>query len=310
MTDKVLDQAIDWLVKLESSQHAPRVSAACLAWRQADPRHEASWQALQEAQACFPLARELPAGVALSTLGNQGRRTAIKALSLGLLGLGMAGGVLQQSPWRTSFADYSTATGERRRFTLADGSTVHLDSKSAVDVQLGSRERLVVLREGQVYVQTGIDSLQRPLCVTTAQGRYETAGAAFNLCQENGHTRLAVDRGTVAVHVPGQTPAQAQAGQQWRVDRAGARLVGHPTFEGSAWTRGLLVTQHMPLEALAEQLARQRAGWVGCDPAVAGLKISGVFQLDDTDNALRTLTHTLPVRLLWRTSLWVRIVPA
>jgi len=310
MTDKVLDQAIDWLVKLESSQHAPSVSAACMAWRQADPRHEARWQALLEAQACFPLARELPPGIAITTLGNQGRRTAIKALGLGLLGLGMAGGALQQSPWRTSFADYSTNTGERLRFVLADGSTVQLDSRSAVDVRLDSRERRITLREGQAYVQTALGALQRPLCVTTAQGRYETTDAAFSLCQENGYTRLTVDQGSVAVLFPGQASAQAHAGQQWRIDRAGPQLVERPTFEGSAWVRGVLITQDMLLPDLVEQLARQRVGWVGCDPAVAGLKISGVFQLDDTDNALRTLTHTLPVRLVWRTSLWVRIVPA
>lgn len=310
MTDKVVDQAIDWLVKLESSQHAAPVSAACLAWRQADPRHEASWQALHEAQACFPLARELPPGVALETLGNPRRRTAVKALAIGLLGLGMAGGALQQSPWRSSFADYSTRTGERRRFALADGSKVQLDSRSAVDVRLDSRERLLMLREGQAYVQTALDALQRPLCVTTAQGRYETTHADFNLCQENGYTQLTVDQGSVAVQLPGQAPVHAQEGQQWQISEAGPRLVEQPTFEGSAWTRGLLVTRHMPLQALVAQLARQRAGWVSCDPAVAGLEISGVFQLDDTDNALRTLTHTLPVRLLWRTPLWVRIVPA
>lgn len=310
MTDKVLDQAIDWLVKLESSQHAPSVSTACMAWRQADPRHEARWQALQEAQACFPLARELPPGVAISTLGNQGRRTAVKALGLGLLGLGMAGGVLQQSPWRTRFADYSTSTGERPRFALADGSMLQLDSRSAVDVRLDSRERRIALREGQAYVQTVPDALQRPLCVTTAQGRYETTDAAFSLCQEKGYTRLTVDQGSVAVQLPGQAPARAQAGQQWRIDGAGPQLVEQPTFEGSAWIRGVLITRDMPLQELVEQLARQRAGWVGCDPAVAKLTISGVFQLDDTDNALCTLTHTLPVRLVRRTSLWVRIVPA
>lgn len=310
MTDKVLDQAIDWLIKLESSQHAPSVSAACMAWRQANPSHEARWQALQEAQACFPLARELPSGVAMSTLGIQGRRKAIKTLGLGILGLGVSGGALQQSPWRRSFADYSTSTGERCRFALADGSTVQLDSRSAMDVRLDSRERRIVLREGQVYVQTALDALQRPLCVTTAQGRYETTNAAFNLCQENGYTRLTVDQGSVAFQLPGQVPARAQAGQQWRIDRAGFQLVERPTFEGSAWVRGVLIARDMPLQAVLDQLGRQRAGWVGCDPAVAGLKISGVFQLDDTNNALVTLTYTLPVRLVWRTSLWVRIVPA
>ncbi|KIY39117.1 hypothetical protein TZ03_19650 [Pseudomonas sp. 10-1B] len=308
MTDKVLDQAIDWLVKLESSQHAPALCAACLAWRQADPQHEATWQALQEAQTCFAQARELPAGVAVSTLGDPGRRAAVKALALGLLGLGVAGGTVQQSPWRVSLADYSTTTGERRRFALADGTEVRLNSRSAANVRFGQHERLVELREGQVHVKAGPDPLLRPLCVSSAQARF--LGTDFDLCQEKDRTRLTVDQGTVAIHLPGQAPVPVQAGEQFMVDVAGARRIEHPTFEGSAWTRGLLITRQMPLQELAAQLARQRSGWVGCDPAVAGLQVSGVFQLDDTDNALRTLAHTLPVRLMWRTSLWVRIVPA
>lgn len=308
MTDKVLDQAIGWLVKLESSQHAPALCAACLAWRQADPRHEATWQALQEAQTCFTQARELPAGVAISTLANPARRAAVKTLALGLLGLGMAGGAVQQSPWRVSLADYSTSAGERRRFELVDGTEVRLNSKSAVDVRFSQHERLIELREGQVHVKAGLDPLQRPLCVSAAHARF--LGSDFDLCQEQGRTRLTVDQGAVAIHVPGQPLVPAQAGEQFLVDAAGARRIERPTFEGSAWTRGLLITRQMPLQELAAHLARQRNGWVGCDPAVAGLEISGVFQLDDTDNALRTLAHTLPVRLVWRTALWVRIVPA
>ncbi|MGE8061088.1 FecR domain-containing protein [Pseudomonas sp. NPDC089547] len=308
MTDKVLDQAIDWLVKLESSQHAPALLAACLAWRQADPRHEVTWQALHEAQTCFSQARALPAGVAISTLAEPGRRAAVKTLALGLLGLGMAGGTLQQTPWRVSLADYSTRSAERRRFELADGTVLKLNSQSALDVRFSQIERRVELREGQVNVKAGPEPLQRPLCVSSAQARF--LGSAFDVCQENGRTRLTVDQGTVAIHLPGQPPVPAQAGEQFMVDGAGARRIERPTFEGSAWTRGLLITRQMPLQELAGHLARQRKGWVGCDPAIAALEISGVFQLDDTDNALRTLAHTLPVRLVWRTSLWVRMVPA
>ncbi|MGE8465089.1 MAG: FecR family protein [Pseudomonas putida] len=310
MTNPVLDQAIDWQVKLESSQHAPALCAACLAWRQADPQHEATWQALQEAQTCFAQARELPSGVAIRTLGDPGRRAALKTLTLGLLGLGMAGSAVQQSPWRVSLADYSTATGERRRVQLADGTQLQLNGRSAVDVRVNQVERLIQLREGQVYVKAGHDPLQRALCVDTAQARFQALGTAFDLCQENGRTRLTVDEGAVAILAPGRPALRAMAGEQFLVDAADSRRVEQPTFDGSAWTRGLLITHYMPLHELAERLARQRTGWVGCDPAVAGLKVSGVFQLDDSENALRTLSHTLPVRLIWRTSLWVRIVPA
>ncbi|ATB65323.1 FecR domain-containing protein [Pseudomonas mosselii] len=313
MSDDVLDQAIGWLVRLESAQHAPALCAACLVWRQSDPRHEATWQALQEAQACFSQARELPEGVALRALTapeRADRRQALKLLTLGLLGLGLSGTALQHSPWRLSLADYSTRTAERRHVQLADGSELQLNSRSAVNVRFSATERRVELLEGQVYVRVQGDTRQRPLCVTSAEASLWTFDAAFDVCQARGNTRLAIDQGQVAIQVPGRAQQLAKAGEQYRIDHHGAQPLANPQAQGSAWTRGLLIANDMPLAELADTLARQREGWVGCDPAVAGLRVSGVFQLDDTDNALRSLAHTWPVRLQWRTALWVRILPA
>ncbi|MDH0302521.1 MULTISPECIES: FecR domain-containing protein [unclassified Pseudomonas] len=313
MNDDVLDQAIGWLVRLESAQYAPPLCAACLAWRQSDPRHETTWQALQEAQACFSQARELPGGIAMRTLTGPARgerRHALKLLTLGLLGLGLSGTALQHSPWRVSLADYSTRHGERRRLDLADGSELQLNSRSAVNLRFSATQRLIELLEGQIYVRMHGDHGLRPLCVTSAETSLLAMDAAFDVCQAHGSTRLSVDRGQVVIQQAGRKQQLANAGEQYRIDRAGAPPLANPQAQGSAWTRGLLIANGMPLAELADTLARQREGWVGCDPAVAGLRIFGVFQLDDTDNALRTLTHTWPVRLQWRTSLWVRILPA
>jgi len=309
VSDTVLDQAIDWLVKLESSQHAPGPSAACLAWRQADPRHETTWQALQEAQHCFTQARELPTGVALRSLHSPNRRHTLKVLALGILATGLGSGALQQSPWRVSLADYSTGVGERRRITLADGSLLQLNSRSAVDVHFTASQRLITLREGQIHLRCAADPTNRLLCVDSGSARLSTLDATFDVSLHAQRSQLSVDHGAVAIQLPGQRPLRATAGQQYLLDEHAERLTDAPP-EASAWTRGLLVARHMPLQQLAQTLGRQRAGWVSCDPAVAALRVSGVFQLDDSANALQSLTHTLPVRLTWRTPLWVRIVPA
>ena len=42
----------------------------------------------------------------------------------------------------------------------------------------------------------------------------------------------------------------------------------------------------MPLAQVAAELARYRRGWLTCDPAVAGIRVSGVLPLADTDQAL------------------------
>jgi transmembrane sensor len=70
--------------------------------------------------------------------------------------------------------------------------------------------------------------------------------------------------------------------------------------DATAWTDGVLVAKQMRLEAFCAELARHRAAPLRCDPAVAALRVSGVFQLDGLDpvgRALQMLARTLPVRL-------------
>ena len=54
---------------------------------------------------------------------------------------------------------------------------------------------------------------------------------------------------------------------------------------------------------------RYRPGLLRCDPAVAPLRVSGAFQLHDTDAVLAALPATLPVSVRYRTSYWVTIGP-
>jgi transmembrane sensor len=46
------------------------------------------------------------------------------------------------------------------------------------------------------------------------------------------------------------------------------------------------------------------------DPAVASLRVSGLYRLDDSDQVLDTLARTLPIRIARRSDLWVSVGPA
>ena len=57
------------------------------------------------------------------------------------------------------------------------------------------------------------------------------------------------------------------------------------------------------------QFSRYRPGLLRWDPAVANLRVTGSFQLADTDRVLTLLAATLPVELQWRTRFWVTLIP-
>ena len=313
---QVLDQAIDWLVKSRSGVADPHVQAACEQWRAADASHEAAWQALQVAEMAFQKVSALPGRVALDTLSTsarlRSRRQTLNVLGLGLLGAGAGGLVVQQQPWRTMGADYATGVGERRLFNLADGTRLQLNTDSAADVLFTAQQRLIVLRAGEIFIRTGHDpastAARRTFWVQTREARLEAIGTAFDVRQEPGRTRLMVEEGVVAIHLPVARPVLVQAGSEYVIDTRSARAQPVSTLDVGGWARGALVARQMRLQDLAQELARYRHGWLQCDAAVSDLRVSGVFQLDQIDRALEGLSQSLPVRIERRTRFWTRIV--
>jgi transmembrane sensor len=78
----------------------------------------------------------------------------------------------------------------------------------------------------------------------------------------------------------------------------------------TAWTQGMLVADGMRLGDFARELARYRHGVVRCDPAVAQVRISGAFPLDDNRRALNMLALTYPVKVSTHLGgYWVTISP-
>ena len=59
--------------------------------------------------------------------------------------------------------------------------------------------------------------------------------------------------------------------------------------------------------AFLAELSRYRPGHLRATPAVAGLRISGVFQLTDIDGVLDNLATTLPVRVNRFTRYWAQL---
>ncbi|MER2099883.1 MAG: FecR family protein [Pseudomonas qingdaonensis] len=316
LPDNVLDQAIGWLVRIESDGANPQLLEACQRWRQAHALHEVAWQALQKSDATFQGLAALPGSVARDTLqrlqgGRHSRRQALKLLGVGLLASGVTGWSMRDStlvPWG---ADYATEVGERRQFLLDDGTRLQLNTASAVDVQFTAQRRLIVLRRGEIFIDTGKDAAtaggRRSFWVSTRHAQLQAIGTAFAVRDEASGTRLRVEDGVVAIQGKGQ-PVMVAAGEQYLIDAIGSQRVETSTLDASAWARGQLVAKRMQLRELTAELARYRHGWLRCDPAIAHLEVSGVFQLDDIDQALSALSDSLPVRVERFTPLWTRIV--
>lgn len=302
--------AAQWLMRLHGGGLSEPELQACERWRAADPEHERAWQRAQTLEQRLGL---LPRGPALAAL-NRPRGTGRPRRRAALAGFGGLAALLAAAPaawllWREPAEVYRTAVGERRELLLPDGSRLHLNTDSAVALHFSVGERRILLSRGEILVDTAAEAgPQRPFLVDTAQARLRALGTRFVVRQqEEAQTLLVVDQGAVEVR-PHEGPLRVvQAGQQARFSAAAVQAPQPAAGHAAAWTRGLLFAHEMRLDDFAAELSRHRPGLLQCEPAVAGLRISGAFQLERIDAVLDALPETLPLRVLRRTRWWVTL---
>lgn len=307
---EALRSAAQWYARLSSGIDTPAERLGWERWHSADPLHRQAWQQVESVR---QMVEGVPGTVAASALHNarESRRRVLRQL-LVLAGVGAVGWGGWNSQWRSALmASHHTGVGELRHLYLDDGSRVLLDSDSTLDVHFDRERRLLRLLSGRVLVNTAVDGLDRPFLVEVAQGQVRALGTRFTVQTEARFCEVAVLEKAVEVRpAASDRVLRLEAGQQLRFDR---ERLGEPWQSDStvaSWRSGSLMVIRRPLGDLLEELSRYRRGWLRCDPAIAGLEISGAFPLHDTDLALAALESGFGLRIVRRTDYWVSVLPA
>ncbi|MCY1274938.1 Protein FecR [compost metagenome] len=303
----ILDEAADWLVLLQSGEATDRDRAKLEHWRERSPAHAAAWQ---RAEGVLDTFRQVPPQIGHGTLArlpSPGRRELLALLALAVPSAWLA---WRHTPWQEWTADLRTATGEQKTITLADGTRLMLNTATAVDVIFTATERRLALVAGEIFITTAKDPspTPRPFIVRTAQGSLRPLGTRFNVRSLDDSTRVAVFEGAVEVRpTDSNRAAIVQAGEQMAFT-ARVLQAAQPADAGAAlWERGMLLAQDMRLGELVDELARYHRGILRCDPAVAGLTVSGSFPVADTQASLALLEKSLPVRIGSATPYWITV---
>ncbi|MEJ5059705.1 MULTISPECIES: FecR family protein [unclassified Pseudomonas] len=305
---QVLDAAIAWQLSMDSGNAVEREEFA--KWHAAHEEHARAWRQLGMLDQRFSVASGPARTALLQSRANIRRR--VRKLGSGVasvvavIGLTLFGAdrYLPLDYW---LADQRTATGEQRTLRLTDGTLINLNTHSAVDVRFDEKQRLVILQEGEILVETGHGDA-RPFIVETREGSMRALGTRFLVKREEGGTRLSVLQSAVAAH-PQSNPDELilREGQQMLIRNDGLGPMTALNLGADAWTRGMLVVDNARLEDLIQEIGRYRPGHLGVAPEVAELRITGSFPLRDTDLALSALLPTLPVQIEQRTQWWVTV---
>jgi transmembrane sensor len=191
------------------------------AWLAMDPRNEAAWRQVQAPwdflgeQANAPEVLELRRAALREARDVSRRRWFRSAFPPGVVRRALiaasvlaAFGVL--FVWNLSRPTvYSTAAGERRLITLADGSQVCLDARSEVQVRYTEHARDLTLTAGQARFDVAHDA-ERPFRVTAGGQRVVATGTAFNVDLLGSHVMVTLIEGRVLV-LPREAPASTKS---------------------------------------------------------------------------------------------------
>lgn len=295
---KIQDQALAWFARLQDSKANQADWDAFSDWLTANPNHQIAynkviklWQspALNTALSHFAT---IPLQAVTSKYHLQRWAAAVCVVL-------MSGWMLIASGWINRWqADLATGTGEQRREMLADGSTLILNTDSAVKIDVNGDHRRVTLLSGEVYFEVQPDKT-RPFIVATAQGTVRVVGTRFTV-KTGDVTQVDVENGIVACTSQQGESRQLTAGQHTSIASQNVAIISQiDTSRTFAWLKGRLIFQDQPLAEVIAELDRYHPGAIViADTKLGQIRITGNYKLEDTAAIVRSLADITGARVL------------
>ncbi len=305
-------EAERWFVRMQGSDCSAAERSACRRWRDQDPAHAAAYARVE---AIYHASRDfgqdpgyrLQARAIRERARREGRRrralrwgASLSAAAALVLAVGI--GWRQWDPAQPE-QHFATAVGEQRSLQLDDGSTLLLDTDSAVTVRYSRKHRNVLLQRGRAEFEV-TPGPQRPFVVQADGGAVRAVGTRFQVRKRDASVRVILLEGVVTVSAPvagaqGEArTATLAAGEQ--LDFDAKRLWNRDRFDpgvAQGWTRGELTFRQRPLSELLEETNRYTAVKIRVgDPSLNELRVSGVFESDDQASLVQAMEHVLSLR--------------
>lgn len=304
----VTSTASAWLVRIETGTMTADERRLFAEWLSADPAHPAAyreaerfWHALNNLSAddirqFDRFLPQEPTSIAPSPFLRWRRLTALAASVF----LVIAMGAWAASAW-LPVGDYRTAVGEQRTVALADGSTVQLNTDTALSITMTDGARRLILHRGEAFFTVAPDS-SRPFEVTADHAVIRALGTAFNVRTDHDLTTVTVAEHGVKVMLDSDVSVDVHAGERirYRQNRWLGPVEQTNMTRTLAWQRQRLVFDNDPLPVVLAELARYRSGRLVFlrDHSLNELSVSGSFDTDRLDRFLPALEESLPVRIV------------
>jgi transmembrane sensor len=316
--DAIIDEASQWLVRLGAPEVSVKERREFVAWLKRSPVHlgeylkmERTWTELGEVDAdrTVSVAELLaaedsnvielePAATVSGTVVSRRspRRFGAALAACAVFAVAALFAFQALVPGR-----YSTGVGEQRTIKLEDGSTIALNTDTAVRVELTEHMRRVSLLRGEALFNVAKDPA-RPFRVLSDGAIAQAIGTSFVVRRNDGDTVVTVIEGQVAVArfdqpsiaASAEVPAQAlrlSAGVRADIVAADIQTSAVANLAAvTSWKSGRLIFDGQALsEVVAEFNRYNRTQIVLRDSQLSAEQLSGVFDADKPQALVRFL---------------------
>ena len=261
------EQAADWLEDAGDWDHTLR--AAFLHWLARDPAHIEAARAVgrvMDDPAVTQALRSLPAFPANDTeapaspAARHGRRALAASLAAVAIGLG----AWHLAPPAEQPRHFATGLAQDMASRLPDGSVLHLDPATTLDVRLSAKARRLHLAQGRALFEVA-HAPERPFTVESGPMAVTAVGTVFSVDNSPAGQGLMLDRGNRLQRFTFRPDPVQAADPQW------------------------LAVDHERLDALVTRLQRHSAAPLALAPQLADQWVSGRYDSHDPLASLRLI---------------------
>jgi len=305
MSDAIEAEAIAWFARMHSDVRTRADEDRFEQWLKQDPRHELIYARIAS------LWRKAGPEINPRLLSGDDRtapRSPRKSARIALAAMfvaAVAGAVLFLAMHKglVTEGSFVTAAGAQRRIDLSDGSSITLNTRSEVSVDLAGQYRMVRLIRGEARFNVAKDAA-RPFIVDTGSARVRALGTSFDVRVSDVHLAVTLLEGRVEVAsaqrgaVAPIEPVVLRPGQQLALELSTGehKVQGITRERADAWLDHQLVFEAASLTEVVTEANRYLSNPVAIgDPSLEEIHVSGVIRAGSLDSLLGSLEASFPI---------------